>query len=107
DASRVVGSSWLMSYGDRGVSAPPLVVGRRAPGSGAHRPHREGATRELVVDAPPGVVVERLPTPGQQGVRTGPRTMKGAVPVHPVPVGEPAVEVRPFLRKEACLRHVG
>src|SRR5690625_7004006 len=82
------------------------VVGEAfgVPGSPIHldRAGQLGQLRggDLVVDAPSGVVVIRLPAPGPPGVRAGPLAAEAAAQVHPA-FGEPVIEVGPFIREES------
>ena len=82
-------------------SREPLGV-RRGPVDGrADRGVGEVRRRQLVVDAPARVVVERLPAPGPPRVRPGPLAAELAAEVVPAEVVEPAVQVGALARQEA------
>src|SRR4051794_3754001 len=94
----------------RRVVRPSLVVGRRAVDRVAGDALRERGAGELVVDAPAGVVVERLTAPRPPGVRAVNLARVLAHDIHPakprsavvrrvVLRTEDAIEVRALLRE--------
>ena len=86
--------------------APALVVGRGTPHLRAHRPRGQRRRRQLVVDAPSRVVVERLPAPRPPGVRTRPRPVQLPVHVDEAMGADPPVDLGLLLRQEARLAAV-